>query len=347
MRYYRIVLTNPDGSVYRFRSLGAAIDPASTVSSLLPSGPQNPTTGLTNPAALQIEMDLNVSPTHDPTGQGLLTIRNLGLEDVSRAADLTGLGVQIYGGMAKGLPLANPNQAGLLLAGQVFTSWGMWYGDQQFVTLNIIPGGKAVGSNANPQNFPVSWQAGTPLSQAIAQTLSVALPGLTQNISISPNLVLNHASIGHYGSLTQFSDAINTISTSLLGGTTGYAGVHVFINGTTVTVTDWSQPASGTGAQVNPWDIIGQPTWVAPNQMSVQMVMRADIHGGDTITLPNTVFQIGSGAQTTPGNANLPQNKLTFSGQVNVVGVRHLGDFRQEDGTAWNTTYTCNFVSAG
>jgi hypothetical protein len=347
VRYYRIIITNDDGSIYRFKSLGTAIDPPSTLSSLLPGGPQNPAYGLTNPAALQIELDLPVSSYGDPTGNALLTIHNLGIVDVSSAADLAGLNIQIFGGMAKGLPLANPAQAGLLFEGHIFTSWGMWFNERQCITLNMTPGllaankkGPAVGSPNAPQNFPVAWKTGTPLGQAIAQTLSIAMPGMAQNINISPNIVLNHDSAGQYQSLTQFAEAVDVVARSILGA--GYPGISVYVNGGTITVADMT--ATANVIKIAPQDIIGQPTWVQFNQISVQLVMRADIHNGDTITLPAIVVQTGSGARS--AWQNIPANKLTFSGNFVVQQLRHLGNFRQEDGEAWNTTYTCNVASA-
>jgi hypothetical protein len=349
VRYYSVVLTKADGTPYLFKSLGGL-----PLSSLLPSGPQNPQTGLTNPAALQVEWDIPVANFTDPDGQSAwLRVWGLGLADLGSASDLNNCSVRVFGGMAKGLPLANPAQAGLLMSGTILQCFGNWNGTDQTLDMLFAVGGTvangpnfaSTGSNASG-NFPFSMPAGTTLAQAIANTLSVALPDIPPTISISPKLILNYDQTGHYGSLYQFASFVQALSIGIMGDP-NYAGVQIVSNGSTINVFDGAGPAtitSASGATSTPavkniafQDLIGQPVWIGPNTISFKCVMRADIHQGDTVMLPPTLV-----TQNNTANSNFassPQTKLTFSGKFLVMNAHHYGHSRQPDAASWNTTY--------
>ena len=338
MRYYSIVITKADGTPYTFKSLGSL-----PLTSLLPSGPQNPRTSLTNPAALQVELDMGVANLADPdTSQGCgLTVWGLGLADLGNAADLNGLNISVYAGMARGLPLADPSQAGLIVQGQIFQAFGSWIGTDQTLNLIITQGGAVTGV-PEPANFPFSMPAGMTLATAITNTLKVAMPAAPVAVNISPNLVLNYQQSGHYRSLQQFSDFVKALSVGIVGGT-DYAGVQITQNGAGVTVFDGVGSSSETNPkQVAFRDLIGQPTWIGPGAVSFKTVLRADIHLGDTVALPQSLF-----TQSTASNQYAlpqPQNKLTFSGNYIVTQVHHYGHSRQPDAASWNTTFQAAFV---
>jgi hypothetical protein len=287
--------------------------------------------GNTNPAALDVEFDLPVYNLTDPDANSAwLRVWGLGLQDIGNAANLNDLNVAVYAGMAKGLPLANPAQSGLILKGKIFQAFGNWINTDQTVDLNFIAGGD-IGSPASPQNFPFTWPAGTLLSSAIARTLSTALPGLTQQIAISPKLVLNYDVTGWYQSAQQFADFVNDASSSLIGGT--YHGVSIATNGHTVRVYDGTvAPAANTVKQIAFQDMIGQPTWIGPGIISVKLVLRADLHVSDTIKLPPSLVTQTSGALLRF------QDKSAFSGNYLIQQVHHYGNFRQPDAASWNTT---------
>lgn len=325
MRYYRIDITKPDGTPYPFKSLGG-----SPLTSLLPNGN-------TNPAALNIEFDLPVVKLDDPDNNTWLRVWGLGLQDIGSAFDLNGMNISIYGGMAKGLPLANPAQSGLLLKGQIFQAYGNWIGTDQTADMNIIAGGN-VGSPAEPYNFVFSWNAGTPLAAAIAHTLSIVLPGVTQQIEISPKLVLNRDEVGWYESAQQFADFINGFSRSLLGGT--YGGVSITTDGQTVRVYDGTIPAQTNAVkQIAFQDMIGQPTWIDAGLISVKLVLRADLHMGDAIKIPPSLATTQTANQALfNSSTSSPQNRSAFSGNFQIAQVHHYGNFRQADAASWNTT---------
>jgi hypothetical protein len=106
--------------------------------------------------------------------------------------------------MAKGLPLADPTQAGLLVQGTIQQAFGNWEGTNQTLDIIIIAGGQgasgpSIGNPDFPGNYPFICPKGTPLANAIKNTLSTALPNLTQSINISPRLVMNSDQPGQWG----------------------------------------------------------------------------------------------------------------------------------------------------
>ena len=325
MRYYSVAITKKDGKPYTFASLG------SPLTSLLPSGPQNPQNGQTNPAALQIELDIPMANETNPAGNAYMRIWGLGLQDIGNAADLNGFTVAIYAGMAKGLPLANPAQAKLIMQGTIFQAFGNWVNTDQTVDLIFQAGGAASGTMDAPGNFPFVWQPAQSMTSAIGNTLSTALPTLKQDIRISPNLVTNHTVTTHHQTLAAFASSCNDLSIGLLG-IDNYDGVQITTDGVTVTVFD------GLGAKPTPkpisfQDMIGQPTWIGPQTISLKTVMRGDIRLGDIITLPPSLA-----TQSQQALLSL-QDKSTFSGNYLVQLVHHFGNYRQPDAESWNTTF--------
>ncbi|HVY15948.1 MAG TPA: hypothetical protein VHB27_12025 [Rhodopila sp.] len=331
MRYYRIEFAKPDGTAYTFKSLNGQV-----LTSLLPQGPQTPQYGLTNPAALLVEFDLPMANYANPDNNAWLRVWGLGLEDIGSTANLNGLTVSIYGGMARGLPLANPAQAGLLVRGQVWQAYGNWVGTDQTIDMILKPGGDFAGTYEKPGNFPFSWKAGTPLADAIKQTLAVGMPKYPAKVQISPKLVIGYDQVGYYQTLGDFADFIYQLSLSIITDD-NYDGVIISTNGDTILVIDGT--VTPPPKQIAFQDLIGQPTWFAPNQISVKFVLRADLQIGDVIQLPPALFTTQLGA-VPPG---IP-NRLTFSGNFKVMHLHHFGNSRQPDAASWNTTAQCVLI---
>jgi hypothetical protein len=333
VRYYNIELTQANGKPYLFKSLGGL-----GLTSLLPTGPQNPQTGQTNPAALQIEFDLPMANLTNPNNNCWLRVWGLGLQDLANSSNLNDLNISIFAGMAKGLPLANPAQAGLIVTGKIFQTFGNWIGTAQTLDLLIIAGGNGgnLGSQDSPGNYPFQWLPGTPLSTAIAQTLRVGLPGLAQSINISSQLSTNHVQSGHYTSVTAFVEAVSEMASGILGAS--YAGITSAINGTTITVYDGTV-AQTKVTQIAFQDLLGQPTFIDPGTISVKTVLRSDINIGDMVTLPPSL------TTTTAGALLRFQDKTSFSGKYQVQQIQHFGNFRQPDAESWNTTFQMSPVN--
>lgn len=320
MRYYKIDITNKD--------TGAPIIPTSLgnlgITSLLPSGQ-------TNPAALNIELDIPVAAFNAPNGNAFIRIWGIGVQQISSAFDITGALIKVYGGMAKGLPLANPKQAGLLVAGRINQAYGNWVGTDQSLDLQITA---AAGSVDEPLNFVLNWRAGMPLSDAIAATLKTALPNAIQKIAISPRLVANHDQPGYYQTLNQLNGIIFDLSKSIITDAT-YQGVVIGYDGVTVTVTDGTEKTEPKAIEFQ--DLLGQATWIGFNRISVKTVMRADLFLQDLVTLPRGA--VTTTAASAPQFRNDPKNQSTFSGTYMIKSLHHYGNSRQPDAASWNTTF--------
>jgi hypothetical protein len=321
VRFYSIEFRNAQtGRLMLPSSLGGL-----GFSSLLPNGQ-------INPAALNIELDLPVAPFHAPAGNAWLRIWGLSLKDIGSAYDLNGAEVRIIAGMSKGLPLANPAQARLIMRGKVLQGIGNWVGVDQTIDTIFYP---FTGSATAPLNFVMYWPTGTTLASALSVTLSTALPTAKQDINISPRLVLAHDEAGYYATLSQLSDVIHGISRSIITDA-GYPGVSIAYDGTTIRVRDFLGPSSPAKA-IEFQDLLGQPTFVDAGVIQIKTVLRGDINYGDLVSLPPSLVTHTQGALT--GFSGIDRNKLTFSGNFNVVGMHHFGNFRQPDSASWNTTF--------
>ena len=287
-----------------------------------------------NPNAQDIELDIPVGPMHVPGGNAFARVWGIPLQQLLTANTFNNQTIQVYGGMQQGLPLANPNQQGLLAQGSVFPCVGNWVGTD--MTLDFffpIP----VGSSSTPRaaNVIHNWQSGTPLSQAMQQTLSAAFPKFTPKINISPNLILNYTDSGFYQSLPQYAQYILNISRNIITSST-YQGVYITVQGTTINVQDGTMPQTAAGT-INFQDLIGQPIWTGPNSAQWKTVMRADFNIGDNATLPQSLATLtGTSGSQIPGSSS---QSNTIQGSFKIVKIRHTGKFRQPDWPSWCTTF--------
>lgn len=313
MRYYDIRVTDSSGNLVREWTSH-------------PNGISAPP----DPGALNVVFDLLVfdhvpkpdsGSTGDAGGHGI-RVWGIPLSDIGQATDLVGMTVQVFGGMGKGLPLANPSQARLLVKGQIFRAFGNWIGVNMTLDLIVTPVAN------QPANLSFVWAKGSPLSTAITAALHAAYPGAPVTMNISPNLVLNCDEKGYYGSLGQFNDYLNGISKDIVGGT--YNGVRITIrNGGFVVFDGTTQSAEPIA--ISFLDLIGQPTWIDVNSIQVTCVMRADIGVGDQITLPATQV-----TQSALGSVSLKLSSI-FTGTFLVQRVRHIGNYKDPNGSAWAT----------
>lgn len=321
MRYYRIDIRNPD--------TGAPIIPSSLgnlgITSLLPSGANNP-------AALQVELDIPVAPFHSPAGNSIIRIWGLGLQQIGTAFDLNDALIKIYGGMSKGLPLANPSQANLLISGRINQAFGNWIGLDQSIDLILSP---ATGTVDEPLNFVLNWRAGTPMADALSATLKTALPNAIQKIAISPRLVLSQDQPGYYYTLSQLAGVIFDMSKSIITDAT-YQGVVIDYDGVTVKVRDGTVKTEPKAIEFQ--DLLGQPTWLKFNTISVKTVMRGDLFLQDVVTLPRQAIFATQAASASQFRSD-PKNQTTFSGNFVIQTCHHWGNFRQNDAASWCSVF--------
>jgi len=339
VRYYNIQIGTPSAST-ALNSLGAGGGRYTSH----PNGPGAPP----DPGALGAELDLLDVGAHFATGQSWVRIWGVGLSDIAQARNLNpangggiGLPITVSGGMGKGLPLANPAQAGVLIEGSIWQAFGNWQGVKQSLDLNLIPGsGRSpplLGDQAPPVNISFNWMAGTALSTALANALKTAFPNYKQKIAVSPKLVRANTETASYHSLTEFSHYLQDISTSIIK-TPGYLGVTIGLNNDTITVSDGTQ-SFGTPKNILFTDLVGQPTWIGLIEIQVSVIMRGDLNVMDQIKLP--------AGQVTTTAASLPSLRQgsVFQGTFQILRLHHVGNSRQPEGEAWITTIDAVQVS--
>jgi hypothetical protein len=310
MRYYNIVITDPAGKL-----------PAQQYTSF--------PNGKTDPGALNVEIDI-FSLNMATTGKGsFVRIWGIPLTAISQAANLVGMNITVSAGMQKGLPLANPAQSGIIGQGQIYQAFGNWIGLDQTLDIYMLA---PTGTGANPMKFSFNWRAGSSLASALQTTLATALPKLTPNININPNLVLGHDVPGYYNSLDEFAQWLKPFTASIIGGS--YKGVDISVSQSQISAHDGTKQT--TPIAISFLDLIGQPTWIESPNIQLKTVMRADIGPSAFITIPNTV------ATATPGSVigTQARNKASFQGAFQVSLVRHVGNFRQPDAASWVSIIT-------
>lgn len=316
MRYYEITLTK-----------AGATKPYRTWSSQ--------TNGVFNPSALDIEIDCPVSVYGIPGSGNSITIHGVDMADLMQTQNFTGDTFVMKAGMQKGLPLANPLQAGIIVQGIVFQSYGNWQGTDLSISFVINPG---VYTQDNPGNFVLNWTAGLGLHTALTNMFSVVYPSMPVSMNISTDLVLSHDEPHHASTLDGIADVVLDMTKGNFIGA-AYPGVSLSIQAGKVLAFD--QTVTSASKQIVYTDLIGQPTWIAPLTMIMKVVMRYDLQLGSTFTMPK-------GLQNTPGAVATTQNSLssqlksslTFSGDFIVIDLRHIGSFRSPDGGSWVTVIT-------
>lgn len=344
MRYYDIQIRRPGSN--------DLVRPASLARLNLPSTFTSVVNGKNLPGALQVELSLLTYNYHSFEQGSYVRIWGVGLSEISQSNNLNGFPIIVKAGMSKGLPLAKPEQAGIVAQGKIFQAYGNWVGTDQTLELQLQPD---TGTANAPKNYSMTWPKNTPLAQAIETTLAVALPDHTVTVAISPDLKMAAAQWGVWGKLEDFAKAIYNITTQqqfkgiapLSGGP--YPGVRITVKGKNVIVYDGTRNYSDNSA-ANPIkikfeDLIGQPTWIEGNTLNFKTVMRADISVGSYVQLPPGLTS--PYVLTTPGAA-LPgtpsRNRLTFTGTFRVTRMQHFGHSRQPDAASWCTVMNASFI---
>lgn len=346
MRYYDIQIRKPNSN--------ELVRPTSLARLNLPSTFTSVVNGQNIPGALKVEFNLLSNNAHSFEGGSYVRIWGVGLTEIAQAFNLNGYPIIVKGGMSKGLPLAKPEQAGVLVSGKIFQAYGNWIGTDQTLELQLLPD---VGTQNAPKNFAIVWPKNTPLSQAIESTLAAALPDFTtRTVRISPDLKLAAPMWGTWGTLEEFSKAILQISLlqqfkgiKPIGGGP-YPGVKMTVKDKTILVydgtLDYTVNSKTAPKKIAFNDLIGQPTWLNGTTINFKTVMRADINVGDYVSLPPGLAS--PYVLTSPGAAlpNAPSRaKLTFTGTFNVVRMQHFGDSRQPDAASWCSVFNATFLS--
>lgn len=328
MRYYNIEITSSSGN-------GQPIQRWTTH----PNGVNAPP----DPGAPLVELDLIQGLLHQPGGESWFRVWGISLQTASQAQRLglqPGKGefnnITIRGGMGKGLPLANPKQAGILVQGGVNIAFANWIGTNMTLEGYIVPAltkEQVMAQQPNeplpPADIKVDWPANQKIGDLIKQTLQAAYPGFTVNVNVSQNLVTLTAQSGHYESLVEFADWVQSYTQSIAGN--GHSGVYIAPVGTGFDVYDDQSGLNKQAKQIQFTDMIGQVTWVDLQTVHLPMVMRGDLNLGDIILMPP-----GQVTQTANSFASFRQN-AAIGGKFMINKIRHVGNSRDPSGLQWCT----------
>lgn len=330
MRYYRIVITDP--------KTGNLITPPGFDPSLLGGATYTSyVNGQTLPAAWDVELDI---PSIDAaTSQGFANLRIWGVsaQEVAQANDLKGKNIMIFGGMQKGLPLANPAQSGLLTSGNIFQSFGNREGTDQTLDFVITPGPitaqstGGIGTLGKPKNIVLNWTKGMPLGTAVKNALQTAFPGYQVTESLSSSLVRTNDETHVVPTLEQLAQFVREQSFDIIQ-TEGYAGASIVPVSTGFAVFDGTGSNQPASIQIEFQDLIGQPTWIESPNILFKTVMRADLAVGRSVFLPPTLVLNTQAAMSSQVN-----QQVSFAGGFSLISQRHVGHFRAPQGDAWVT----------
>jgi hypothetical protein len=297
----------------------------------------NQVNGMVDLGAHDVELDIPVVGFAQSMGMATVTVWGVSKAQVSQAADFQGAPISVYGGMQNGLPLATAaaSQAGLLVAGTVFQSFGNWQGVVQNLVLVIANDGGLRQDSGCTLAF--TWKKGTTLAAAIQQTLAAAYPSLKTNINISSALVLPADEMGVYQTIQQFAGYVKDVSQQIVNGANQdgtYPGVDITLNNGVFSVFDGSSPSNPKA--LNFQDFIGQITWIDAFTVQFNMVMRSDIAIGDTVTFPSSLQYATISSQSSNSQA---RNQAAFQGTWTINMVRSVGRARGPAAQDWITTF--------
>lgn len=355
MRYYRIELSDQDGAPVILSSFGNQASPlplspgavleSGVITSLLPDG-------TTNPAALNVEVDIEQIALHQGNQKSYVRIFGLALADVYRKdlnpsldnTKFTNISVKV--GMAKGLPLANPAQQGVVIKGSVWQAFGNWLGTDMTLDLVVGPGGMTGGgeeTSIQPQPYVFQWAKGQTLADALSQTLknNPALAAVQQDFtSIASDRTSNADKHGVYSTVNEFAQLVQRMTVGQRGSKD--QGVLLHLDGSKIKGTDTSQlggdPSKDT--EINFQDLIGQVTWYEPFKLTCKLVMRGDLELGGYVKFTsgaNLVTNAAAMPSLTPSR-DRDTPGIAQGARFYVERIHHWGNFRQADAMSWNTT---------
>lgn len=321
----------PNGVVNQ-TPIGYAPAGATSASAVVPNATSGNGIFQNDPGALNVVIDAYVQPFAVPAQSAVVQVWGVPIKDIAQASNFTGCSINVYAGFQKGMPLNNPAQAGLILSGMIYQSYGNWQGTDMTLDFVVVFSGAIA---AQQSNIILAWPAGTPLATTLASTLTTAFPMLKQTINISPKLVINHTQWGAYSSIVPFAQQLKPVTQQAIGGT--YPGVDIVLTPTGFRIFDGSTPTTPT--QIAFQDLIGQATWIQNQTIQFTCPMRADLNVSDYIQMPKNLLQTPGAVVTTSASQPQARQASVFNGTFMINSVHHMGNFRQPDGRAWVTVF--------
>jgi len=328
MRYYEIVISPPEGvkvnsnTTLKYSSLAS--------------------NGQANGAALQIDLDIFQTWYNQPAQNGYIKIHGVDFNALTQNSNFNPIGdkyfsIKVYVGMSKGLPYANPQQAGLILDGSILQAFGNWQGNQTSLDLIVIPTAYIQTKNINLDWY---WTTDRTLQQAVERTLNIAYNNPIIEGGFSPDLKYPQMQWGQYLSLTSFAKQIYKYSKEI-NPDPKYKGASITATPKGFFLWDGTQTTKTEVINVDFQDLIGNITWINTYTIQAKLVMRANLQIGNLIKFPKGVPYIN----TTGSYAQL-RDDVNFNGEYTISQIRHLGSSRQPNGDSWCTIVECVILNA-
>lgn len=314
MRFYSIEITDPTNGVVKLRYSTQNAD------------------GSNNTAALRVNFDIPFSNASSPAGLAFVRIYGVPFTELSQANNLINNQIIMYGGMSKGLPLANPMQQGIILKGKIWQAFGNWQGTQ--VTLDIVVSTSDTDLQ-NAINFNIYWKKGQQLTDAVKESLRTAYKDREINIngSFDPRLIATSDQIGAYTNLTQLGTAVYEASKSIITDQ-NYNGAHITRTNNGFVIYDNSTAYKPKELLFT--DFIGNATYTDYQQINFKVVLRGDLVVGDVIKMPAR-----SNIANSRNSFTQFRDHISFQNNFRISQIRHLGDSRTNSAESW-----CSVIDA-
>lgn len=359
-RRYRIEITAPTGETPSVAPDPNAFGAKKPSSNQLPTVFQNffPLDVLSdgknvNTAYLDVELDLSTNGASTQNqGAQLITIRGVTPQMVAQVHTLNNYDIVVYGGFAKGMPLAT-SMASLgftpLVKGKVFGAFGNWVGTDIYISLPILPtnGVGVVDGNGTVQfpNMTLNGKKGEQWEAVITRSLVQAMPNVKYVVDVRKELVLSEDQQGTGYNLDAMGQLWNKQSMSILGSDPTYQGIGVSWRSGTLYVTDNPKSVGSKDVTIKASQLIGNPVWTQPLTLQLMCPMRSDIYIGDTVTIPQDALYLApSTAATAQADVANATSAASLSGSYAVNGIRHLGRSRSPEAAEWSSIYDLTYL---
>lgn len=258
---------------------------------------------------------------------------------LKQSVSLQGCLVRMKAGFVQGLPLANKDQQGEVIYGEIYLAYANWIGTNQTLNLVINPSIRKT-DDGKPFSIEGQGEAGERVGDVLVRALQKAYPNKLIDCTVSDNLVLPEPWTGKYTEIGSLAMVVKNASIAMMRNER-YSGIAISILSDRIRIYDNASAKWGEPKTIHAHELVGQPTWIAPFTVSFKCPMRGDIRCGDVIKLPEGLYS--GAASIVMANTTVPsviaKNSTTFTGKFLVKSVRHIGSYLTADGDAWVTVF--------
>lgn len=254
---------------------------------------------------------------------------------LKQSVSLQGCLVRMKAGFVQGLPLANKDQQGEVIYGEIYLAYANWIGTNQTLNTVINPSIRKT-DDGNPFSIEGQGEAGERVGDVLVRALQKAYPNKLIDCTVSDNLVLPEPWTGKYTEIGSLAMVVKNASIAMMRNER-YSGIAISILSDRIRIYDNASAKWGEPKTIHAHELVGQPTWIAPFTVSFKCPMRGDIRCGDVVKLPEGLYS--GAASIVMANTTVPsviaKNSTTFTGKFLVKSVRHIGSYLTADGDAW------------